>query len=234
MRQILLEGPGKNALGTKVLSRLSEELAEAGGQPVLLTGAGDAFSAGLDLKEIVSLEASQMEQFLRRLVAEVEQLFRYPGPIVAAVNGHAIAGGCILAAACDYRVATTDARARIGVNEVALGLRFPPAILEIVRYRVRGLEAAVLGSALHPPAAALALGLVDELADDPVSVARERLGQLSAHPREAYAWSKHDLRSIVRTTDAEADQRFIREVLPVWTGEALKARIRAFLERPRG
>jgi enoyl-CoA hydratase len=150
---------------------------------------------------------------------------------VAAVGGHAIAGGCILAAACDWRVATTEPRARIGVNEVALGLRFPPSILEVLRYRVPRLETAVLGSALHSPTEALALGLVDELAPDVMPRARTVLATLSAFPREAYAAAKQDLRKVVPPWDEETERRFVTDVLPVWTGDALKQRIRAFLER---
>jgi enoyl-CoA hydratase/carnithine racemase len=229
-----MEGPGKNALGTPLLERLSVALTEARGAPLLLTGAGDAFSAGLDLKEVASLEVHEMEIFLRRLTRVVEQLFRDPGPTVAAVGGHAIAGGCILAAACDWRIATTEPRARIGVNEVAMGLRFPPGILEVLRYRVPRLESAVLGSALHSPSEALALGLVDELSPDVMPRARAVLSTLSAHPREAYAAAKHDLRSVVPPWNEEAERRFVSEVLPVWTGEELKQRIRAFLERKSG
>ena len=229
--EIVLEGPGKNALGTALLTRLSEQLTSAAGAPVLLTGAGDAFSAGLNLREVVSLQGEEMERFLRRLGTVVEQIFRYDGPIVAAVNGHAIAGGCILAAVCDHRVATTNPGARIGVNEVALGLRFPPSLLSMLRYRVAKLDSAVLGSLLHPPQGALALGIVDELADDPLSVARERLHVLAAYPAQAYADSKRDLRRIVPTADPDDERRFMSEVLPIWSGPELKARIAAFLSR---
>lgn len=230
--EILLEGPGKNALGTALLTHLSEALTAAGDAPILLTGAGDAFSAGLDLREVASLQTDAMERFLRLLVSVVEQLFRYPGPTVAAVNGHAIAGGCILAAVCDHRIATTDTRTRIGINEVALGLRFPPGLLGLLRYRVPRLETAVLGSELHAPQGALALGLIDELADDVLSAARARLAVLAAHPARAYAESKHDLRRMV-TSDPEDEQRFLREVLPIWTGDELRARITSFLSRSK-
>ncbi|MEQ1508075.1 MAG: enoyl-CoA hydratase/isomerase family protein [Myxococcota bacterium] len=233
MIEVRLEGRAKNALSTEVMTRLEEALGEAGGRPVLLTGAGDAFSAGLDLKEIAGLDPDGMLAFLRRLGSVVEALFRYPGPTVAAVNGHAIAGGCVIAAACDHRVGPTDPRAMLGLNEVALGLRFPPGILEILRYRIARLEPVVLGSALMDPARALSYGLLDELADDPVAVGRQRLAALAALPAAAYASTKRDLRGPVRSADAEAERRFLADVLPVWTSPELRTRIAAFLERKR-
>lgn len=231
--EICLEGPAKNALGSTLMRHLDQALDEAAGRPVLLTGSGDAFSAGLDLREISGLDAEGMRQFLLLLDRVVDRLFTYPGPTVAAVNGHAIAGGAILAIVADHRVGTTDPRARIGLNEVALGLRFPPGILEVLRYRVSRLEAAVLGAALVPPATALGMGMLDELADDPVAVARERLAALAAHPADAYAHAKAALRGRVRSRDPEAERAFLDEILPTWTSSSLKDTIRAFLERPK-
>ena len=62
--RLTLQAPGKNALGTPLMKRLLAELRDAGQRPVLLTGAGDAFSAGLNLKEVVSLDETSMRAFL--------------------------------------------------------------------------------------------------------------------------------------------------------------------------
>ncbi|NOY25956.1 MAG: enoyl-CoA hydratase/isomerase family protein, partial [Oligoflexia bacterium] len=129
---ILLQGPGKNALGTAHMARLRAELAAAGGRPVLLTGASGCFCAGLDLKEVVGLDTAAMGRFLDGLEGLVTDLFHYPGPVVAAINGHAIAGGAVVALACDHSIATTSARTRIGLNEVSIGLRFPPATFQVL------------------------------------------------------------------------------------------------------
>lgn len=233
MTEIVLEGPGKNALGTGLMERAIAAIRAAGDAPVLVRGSGDAFSAGLDLREVVSLDVAGMEAFLGRMGELFDLLFHHPAPTVACVNGHAIAGGCILAVACDHRVATSDPRARIGLNEVALGLRFPPGVLAIVRYRVPSLEPVILGAALHPPADALRLGLVDELADDPLPVARQRLAALAMHPRAAYSHAKRELRAAVGRPDPERTRAYLAEVLPAWTSDEIKALIRAFLDRKR-
>ena len=80
MVELLIEGPGKNALGTAVMTSLLARLERAGGAPVLLTGAGDAFSAGLNLKEVAALDAPGMVAFLRTLEALASALYTYPGP----------------------------------------------------------------------------------------------------------------------------------------------------------
>lgn len=232
MIEITLSGPGKNALGSALMDEVLGQLHEASGRAVLLTGAGDAFCAGLDLKELASLDAAGMETYLRKLEALVETLYTYPGPTVALVNGHAIAGGCVLALCCDHQVAAADPRIKIGLNELALGLRFPPVTLSVVRERVpkRHLNQVLLGAGLHPPAKALELGLVDEVSEDAGTVARERLAALAAHPPAAYVGTKAELRGA--TVDAsQSEQKFVREILPTWTAPELKSRLAAALKR---
>ncbi len=234
MIEIRLEGPGKNALGTPLMTSVLRQLEAARGAPVLLRGHGDAFSAGLDLKEVLSLDGPGMERFLRLLGDLAAALFDHPGPTVALVNGHAIAGGCVLALCCDARVGVRAPRARLGLNEVALGLRFPGRLLRILRHQAPALDRLVLGAALHDPEAALALGVLDALAPDEVAAeaqARERLAALAALPPAAYAAAKADLRRGVSRTDDAEEAAFLRDVLPAWTSDELKARIRAVLKR---
>ncbi|MCC7540848.1 MAG: enoyl-CoA hydratase/isomerase family protein [Deltaproteobacteria bacterium] len=235
MFELTLEGPGKNCLGSEMLRFILDGLAEAAGRPILLRGHGDAFSAGLNLKEVGRLEPDAMRGFLELLERCFVSLFLYPGPTVAVVGGHAIAGGCVLALCCDHRVATTNPRARIGLNEVALGLRFPPMTMGIVRARVplRHLNEVVLGAGLLAPERALALGLVDELADDPEAVGRTRLATLAAHPADAYRLAKHDLRGRAPEDVATpaASERWVRESLSMWTSDVVRQKIAAALAR---
>jgi enoyl-CoA hydratase len=224
MFQIKMNAPGMNALGTELMTWLIDELQRADGQPVLLTGEGRAFSAGLNLKEIASADAAQMQFFLETLEKMVEALFLYPGPTVAAVNGHAIAGGCVLALLCDHRVATTDARARIGLNEVAIGVQFPPVTFAAIAQRIprASHETVLLGAGLHSPERAVKLGLIDELADDPMAVATERLAALAKGGRGVYAATKLAIRGSIAASAAQ-QKAFIEEVVPVWTAPELKA-----------
>ena len=229
--EIVLSGPGKNALGTALMSGLREELKRAGGRPVLLRGDGDAFSAGLNLKEVAGLDRDGMRRFLGLLEDLVLDLYTYPGPVVAWVNGHAIAGGCVLALCCDLRIVAENPKLRVGLNEVALGVRYPPRVMALVRDRVprRALERVVLGAELHPPESARELGLVDEISAEPETTARVRLVALARHPADAYRAAKRSLREDVLGPTPEAQARFENDDLPVWTSESVKAKIRALL-----
>jgi enoyl-CoA hydratase/carnithine racemase len=235
MIEIVMKGPGKNALGTEMMTRIIERLGAANGDPVLLRGDGDAFSAGLNLREVAALDASGMTRFLLLLERCMATLFLYPGPTVALVNGHAIAGGCILALCCDHRVAVNHQNVKIGLNEVALGLRFPPRVLAIVKARVPAHHWAsvVLGSGLFDPESARSFGLVDVVSDDAPGVANARLAALAAHPPQAYVWAKRDLRGQTPEdlcSDEELE-RWIADSIGAWTSPALKAKIAAVLAR---
>jgi enoyl-CoA hydratase/carnithine racemase len=230
MKRIVLEGPGKNAMSTTLMERVLGEIRGAGDDALLLTGAGDAFSAGLDLKEIVSLDAAGMGRFLGVLEDLVEALYLHPGPTVAFVNGHAIAGGCVLALACDVRVMTAREGARIGLNEVALGLQFPPRTFAMVRDRLTkpALERVILEAALYRAEDAKGLGVVHAIGDE--EGAKESLAILAGHPRETYAYAKRVLRASLAVPEDEA-RRFREITVPAWASPELKAKLRAVLTR---
>ena len=212
-----------------ILARLDA----AKGEPVLFSGAGGVLSAGLDLKEVASLDASGMQRFIALVEELFARVFDYEGPTVACVNGHAIAGGCVLTICCDHRVMTTDERARIGLNEVALGLVFPPKLFRVVQHRVppRALHEVTLRAALHAPKDALRLGLVDELAEDPRATSEARITELAAHPRAAYVATKRALREGVTTFSKAEYDAAIAATLPAWTSEEIKARVIARLKK---
>ncbi len=233
MREIVMPGDKKNALGTALLRWLFEQLERAAREPVLLTGAGDAFSAGLDLREIASLDAAGLTAYLELLERVVARLWVHPGPTVAAVNGHAIAGGCVLALCCDHRVASENPRLKIGLNEVALGVRFPPRVLSIVTARVpaHAVGPVLFGGRLFSPNDALGMGLVDEVSADVGTTARARLAELSRHPPDGYAALKADMRGARVEWSADERVTFLRDVLPAWTAPETRARIEAVLKR---
>jgi enoyl-CoA hydratase/carnithine racemase len=228
---LVLDGPGKNALGTSMMESILRRLDDARGEPVMFSGAGDALSAGLNLKEIAGLDGPGMARFVALVETLMDRIFNHPAPTVACVNGHAIAGGCVITLCCDYRVMTTDARARIGLNEVALGLVFPPKIFRIATHRVppRSIHEVILNGALHTPSDALRLGLVDELAEDTRGVAEKHARELAARPRAAYAAAKRMLHADVTTFDEREYEAALRETLPAWTSDEIKQRVLAQL-----
>ncbi len=232
MKTIVLSGPGKNSLTTSLMKRTLAEVVAARGEPVLLTGDGDAFSAGLNLKEISGLDVDGMTTFLEALEDLVKALYEHPAPVVAWVNGHAIAGGCVLALCADIRVMTGRAGVRIGLNEVALGLRFPPLTYAMVRSRLTqpSLERVLLEAALYTADDARALGLVDVIGEE--AEARAMLDKLASHPRDIYAATKLLIRPRLEIAPADR-QTFREETIPYWASPERRAALLAVLEKRR-
>jgi len=225
---ITMDGPGKNAMSSDMFSLLQEALEDAGGRPVLLTGSGNAFSAGLNLVEVLeTTEPAAMEDFLRRLDTTCQRLFDYPGPTVAHINGHAIAGGAILALCCDFRYATAHPRARAGLIEVPLGLVFPPMIMAIVKHRLpaHALREAVLVGELVSMQRAAELGIVDMVSDDAAALAEARITALAGYSQRAYAVAKAELQAGVTAIDAATQAAQYARALPEWMSPQVRAQL---------
>ena len=196
----------------------------------MLTGTGSAFSAGVDLRRILDGGRPYTEEFLTALSRMFRAVFDHPRPTVAAVNGHAIAGGCVLALACDVRLMSGG---RIGLAELAVGVPFPTSALEIVRHAL-GTNAgrAVLRAETVGPEQALVLGMVDEVvpADELLPRALELAAELATRAPEAYRLAKTQLHrpadEAIAATTAEDDAA----VLAGWTSDDTRRRIESALE----
>ncbi|MFT7667610.1 MAG: enoyl-CoA hydratase [Planctomycetota bacterium] len=233
MYEIKMGFPARNALGTDLMIWLDEQLTLAGDQPVLLTGSGDAFCAGLNLKELAATSTQDMPTFLGRIDDFASRLFDHPEPTVAWINGHAIAGGCVLALCCDYRVVQRSPKTRMGLNEVALGACFPPRVLSIVKARLSAahVHEVLLGAQLYDVDHALRLGLVDEVADDAEARSKDWLEKLAAHPRQTYHQTKRQLRTSVTEMSEKQRRRFLEVEIPIWTSAEMRQRVLAILGR---
>src|SRR5437764_1322739 len=126
-----------SALDVELLDALLRELDGAADdvRAVILTGTGPIFSAGVELFRLTREGPDYVRRFLPLLSAFLRTLFVFPRPVVAAVNGHAIAGGCVIALACDARL-MAEGVGRIGLPELLVGVPFPTAALEVVRLAV--------------------------------------------------------------------------------------------------
>jgi enoyl-CoA hydratase len=211
-----------NALDLDLCSAIRSALADhAEAGAVVLTGAGSCFSAGVDLKRLADGGPGYVEEFLPALSAAFLAVFDYPRPIVAAVNGHAIAGGCVIAAGCDHRLMSGG---RIGLTELAVGVPFPLVALEIMRYVAGPLTGElVLGGVLLDPAEAAAQGLVEaagpaELLDRAIGHA----GELARVPAATYRLTKEQLHRPVQVAIDAARAEDDRMVEEIWrSGDSL-------------
>ena len=180
------------AEGHEVRERLAAEEPDA----VVLVGRERFFSAGMDLKAAPQLSPSEQ----RGTVDGINRLFlgwySFPRPVVAAVNGHAVAGGLILALCADHRVCADEGR--FGLTELRAGLPYPIAAISVVRAELSAHAARrlVLGASLVEPPEALALGVVDEVrpVDEVLPRAVEVATELAALPHASYGVVKRQLR----------------------------------------
>src|SRR5256885_1973138 len=140
-----------NAIDLELAEAVTDAVQAAGvsgAHAVVLAGSGRAFSAGVDLRRVLDGGADYVATFVPALVDMFDAVFRTPIAVVAAVNGYAIAGGCILAASADHCVLARDA-GRIGATELSVGVPFPTVALEIVRHACgAGAEEVVFGAQL--------------------------------------------------------------------------------------
>jgi enoyl-CoA hydratase len=196
---------------------------------IILTGTGSIFSAGVDLPRMINAGGDYVQRFVNSLDEVLRALFLFPRPVVAAVNGHAIAGGAILAFACDYRLMSGG---RIGVPELLVGVPFPPLALEIVRFAIpqQHLQPMIYMGKTIEADSAKAFGIIDEvvpteqLLDRATAVAT----QLAAIPPEAFALTKRQLR------EPFVGQRPTRAVNELWDAPSTHNRIREYLAKTIG
>ena len=196
VRVAVLNRPPANAIDESLLDALdtlvADVAADDGVRALVLAGEGAFFCGGFDLRAPPRDDGSVAELVALYRSAH-RNLLALPKPTVAAVEGHAIAGGLVLALACDHRV-LADGDYKIGLNEVGIGAAFPGSAIEIVRLRLSSAAAAelVLDAALHPAGDAVRLGIARDLVAAPT--AREEAVRLAArlgsYPAAVYAHAK--------------------------------------------
>jgi enoyl-CoA hydratase len=226
-----------NAMNPELVRRLAalcEELEASDARALVLTGDGRSFSAGLALPQLIDLDRATMRTFMAEFKRAMLRVFQLPMPVIAAIDGHAIAGGCVLASQCDVRIAA-DRPLKIGVNEVQLGIGLPAVVIETLRLFLpaASLLPVALSGGLFEPREALALGLLDEVVAPEQLLARacERARELAAIPRAAYAqvklaWRGPAVEAIERSEDALAEQW-----LDTWFSSEAQTRLRAIVAR---
>ena len=229
-----------NALDLTLVRELAATFRDraADRRPLLLTGAGMAFSAGVDLRQITDGGPGYVAEFLPALSEAFLAVFEHPAPVVAAINGHALAGGCIVAVACDVRVAAPDAGV-MGVTELLVGVPYPTTALEILRHAVGDRHAArlVVTGARLTMVQAHAVGAITHLvetADATERTATALAVTLGGLQRPAYALAKQQLRR--HALRAIADNRHVDDeaVERIWAATDTMAAIHGYLDALKG
>jgi methylglutaconyl-CoA hydratase len=192
----------RNAISPQMMEELGAALDEAASssvRAVILTGEGRAFCAGMDLDLLQSTASAAQEETLeaaRKMARVFLGLYRFPKPVIAAVNGAAVAGGCGLATLCDFTLAVPEAK--FGYTEVRIG--FLPALVSVFLTRQIAEKHAsdlLLTGRIIDAAEALRIGLITEVvaADRLMARARELAATLAANSPESLMRTKRLMRS---------------------------------------
>jgi enoyl-CoA hydratase len=159
-------------------------------------------------------------------------VFSHPAPVVAAINGHAIAGGCVLACAADKRLMARDG-GRIGVTELLVGVPFPPVAMEIMRCAIapQFFAEAIFSGATYTPLEAVARGFIHEVIEPHALLERAVAAatSLAALPPTAFALSKRQIHAPalerMRCPDLDA------AIEQIWTAPETLERVRDYVVR---
>jgi enoyl-CoA hydratase len=233
---ILRMADGKaNAMSMDFCELLTARLEKLNSSPtcaIVITGNDRIFSAGVDLLLLLDGGVPYIRKFLPALSTMLAAVFSFPKPVVAAINGHAIAGGCVLACAADKRLMGREA-GRIGVTELLVGVAFPAAAMEIMRCAVtpRYFEDVIFSGATYAPWEAAERGLVHEIVEPDALLARAIAcaKTLAALPPSAFTLTKRQTRQLALER-LEADARRA-EVEQIWTAPETLTRIRDYVGR---
>ncbi len=220
-----------NAIDRQVVAELSAVFDEIERddsiQSVVLTGRGKFFSFGLDVPALWDLTPDEFTTFLKNFCGLCAELFLFPKPIVAAVNGHAVAGGCMLVIPCDAGMAV-DTPINIALTEVMLGAALFASTVEMLRYRVSSQTAEQLlltGKSLTANSAR-EIGLVNEVVppESLLSTAIAKAGELAAHYGPGYKSIRRLIREPIAERWRSREEESISEFVRIWYSRETRAK----------
>ncbi len=223
---VAIDRPKVNAINEQVVSELRDVFLELAVdervRAVILTGRGSFFSFGFDIPGFMDYPREEFHRFILSFSDLVQRIFVFPKPVIAALNGHAVAGGCVLAIACDRRVMATG-KAKIALNELTLGASVFTSIAEILKYTVGPGKAQMLlyTGKMNSAEEALALGLVDKVVS-----AEEMNDAALAAAQELAGWDVLAFGSVKRLLRKEALDRIeshekgsVSDFVDIWYSE---------------
>jgi enoyl-CoA hydratase len=225
-----------NALDTELCNELIRRFGElrTSADAVVLTGQGRIFCAGVDLKRALDQGQSYLREFLPALSRAFDAVFFHPRPVVAALNGHAIAGGCVLACAADRRLMARDS-GKVGVTELQVGVPFPAMAFEIMRLAAapQFFEDTMFSGATFAPEIARERGLIHEIVAPETLLDRalaeaERLAALSP---AAFALTKVQSRRPAQDRLQREGTSVDAAVREIWLAPDTLTRMRDYVER---
>ena len=203
---------------------------------VVLTGNGTVFSAGIDLKRWLREGPEYVQPFMLCLEQLFETVFCFPKPVIALIDGPAIAGGCMLATACDFRLISSSAK--IGILESRLGVPLPMTAIEIVRHVANPSAFAKIISvgATFVGDKAVEAGLADVSADSANLKVRlsESIDEFTAIPSPAFELTKQQARLPVMRIVQQNKAELLEKYLAIWNSQQTRDSIAAYVQQRLG
>ncbi len=221
-----------NALDVDFCDQIVENFRELRNtaKAVVLTAEGSVFSAGVDIPRVLEEDEGYTDQLLEALDRLCVELLTFDRPLVAAINGHAVAGGCVIACCADQRIMAVGT-GKIGVPELRVGVPFPPAPLEVMRLAVptQYQEEVIYLGGMYAAAAAKVRGLVNDVAERKslLSQAVATAENMAALPHKAFSITKKLLREPVLERIRAGNAKYDSALREIWktpeTREAMRS-----------
>jgi len=233
-----IDRPPANAIDLELAKEFSVALEGIDGSDafdaVIIIGVGNCFCAGLDLKTLPSYNRLQQEEMIMQLNHLFGGLYGLRLPTIAAVNGHAIAGGVILTLACDYRIGA-QGDYRLGLAEARVGVPFPVSAMSIVQSELRPdiARAMVLTARNSDPQEAKSMGVLDELVPPDLLISRavEVAEEMAALPKAMFSRIKRQLRAAALSRIDDAIRHRKEPMLDSWLSEETRVASAGALKR---
>ncbi len=224
----------RNSLHPDLIGRLSGALADAANDEslnvVVITGAGTTFCAGLDLNHLLGLGVEGRVAYLETAFALFQRIYTLPQPVIAAINGPAVAGGFDLAVMCDMRLCA--ATATFAQTEILLGLTQMVYHLYKIVGLGRAKELAMTGDAINAEEAHR-IGLVNHIhpSDELLEEALKLAEKLASRPRKALFETKLLSRELIDLDTATAFEMMERAIIERLASEEHRGKAGEFVER---
>jgi len=212
-----------NAINSEAVSELRGHFAslekDESVRSVILTGEGKFFSFGFHVPELYDYSPEEFTRFLQSFCQMYKEIFLFPKPLIASINGHAVAGGYILALMADYRI-MADNNAKIALNEVTFGAALFAGAVEMLRFAAGNKMAAelLLTGQMFGAKEALRMGLVDQLVpeEEVLTAAKSKAEALGKNFGPNFAALKHLLRRPVADEWGRREESSITEFVKIW------------------
>ena len=215
-----------NAINETVVDELTDCFRKLSYDPgvraVIFTGEGKFFTFGFDIPEFLGYSKEAFVRYLTKFTGLYTDIFLYPKPVIAALNGHTIAGGCMLAIACDWRI-MVQGSAKISLNEINFSSSVFTGSVEMMKLWLgqRKAENALLSGAMYSPEEARELGLIDQIVskDDLDSEAGKKAREYASQDSAAFTSIKKLLRKPAAEEMMKRERESILEFVDIWYSE---------------